>query len=537
MKIKIKDIFPILLQGFPVTMNSLEIADIVNEHIPGFPYTKRTTQEYLNRFKSGNTPTISKTRGEIKVELDEGVFTDLGFNNLIFVENSFLEAANEMLSIEEVEEDVTAEDETPAVNIQDAKADFGPQRWLRDDADYTWVATGGKQLSVKLSLLDDIFFHYSKHGMNWTRSKVCRKFDINPKVFRSLIAAFELSKDSNIYAPHVPEDLTAAELDAYVGNRMKKVFTSGERVEEKYADAVNKAHLKVVDESILTKIEIEEFLGEIAENINVLPTEIKYPVTVTYEKGEVVIGLADLHIGAEVDNIQRSQDFSTEILTGYLTSVAEHVNKMGFERVKIVIAGDLIEGGPDNHPNSFKGTQRGIYWGYQLILATKVLTDFFQKVYNLKSVHIVGGNHDRATGSNKGDTESTYAAAIVYFLEEMYKDKVDFQYHYDTIDFEALGAHFIVAHGDRGFHKRNVSEIILAHGDPNKYNVILMGHWHSLQIPNNADHTKYIKMHLPGLYTGNEYSSSAGFSSLPGFAIFEQGSINRSIVDFKIIRL
>ncbi|MCK5788689.1 MAG: hypothetical protein KAH32_06810, partial [Chlamydiia bacterium] len=106
MKIKIKDIFPILLQGFPVTMNSLEIADIVNEHILDFPYTKRTTQEYLNRFRSGNTPTISKTRGEIEVELDEGVFTDLGFNKLIFVENSFLEAANEMLSIEEVEEDV-----------------------------------------------------------------------------------------------------------------------------------------------------------------------------------------------------------------------------------------------------------------------------------------------------------------------------------------------------------------------------------------------------------------------------------------------
>lgn len=537
MKIKIKDIFELLASRFS-DKNSLEIAEWVMENIEDFPYTKRTTQEYLNRLKNGKGITISRARGEKEVELpgdDWDIETDPTED--FFAAGQGKSVTHNPYKDTEILEEIDEDDATEAVDVQDAGDDIGTEKWRRNDEKYTWTATGNKQLSVSLEILDDIFFHYSKHGMNWTRAKVCRTFDIKPKVFRSLTTAFELSKDSNIYAPHIPDGLTGKELDEYVANRMTKVFTSGARVEEKYTDAVNKAKMKLVDDAILNQIEIDEFLGEIAENIDMLPKKVNIPYTVAFEAGELVIGVADLHIGAEVDNIQRSQDFNTDILNGYLTSIAEHVNKIGAEAVKVVIAGDLIEGGPDNHPNSFKGTQRGIYWGYQLIKATQVLTEFFQKVYNLKSVHIVGGNHDRATGNNKGDTESTYAAAIVYFLQEMYKNKVEFQYHYDTIDFPALGAHFVIAHGDRGFHKRNVSEIILAHGDPTKYNVILMGHWHSLQIPNNADHTKYIKMHLPGIYTGNEYSSSAGFSSLPGFAIFEQGKINKSIVDFKIIRL
>ena len=546
MKIKIKEIFPVLIQGFPKKMKNVDIANIVIDCIPDFPYTRRTTQEYLSRCKNGNKLNIAKTRRDIEIDINKEGFLKKGFNLQVLVdhvekENIILEdMGKEEIDdiIDDIIDDVIddVKEEIPVTDIQDVKKDFGIKKWERNDLEYTWNASGGKKLSVSLELLDDIFFHYSKYGMNWTRSKICRKFNIKPKVFRSLTTAFELSKDSNIYAPHIPKNLSSEALDAYISIRMKNVFTSGERVEEKYTEAVNNANKKVIDEAILSKIEMENFLGEIAENIKKIPKEISIPIN-SGSNDEIIIGISDLHIGADVQSAQRAPDYNTTILKNYLKDVADYANKFKSKNVKIVIAGDLLEGTPNNHPNSFKNIELGKYWGYQLILATQVITEFLEQINNLASVHIVGGNHDRATGNNKGDTESTYASAIVHFLKEVYADKIRFQYHYDTINFAAVGAHFIVAHGDRGFHKRNVSELILEHGDPTKYNVILMGHLHSLTIPSGADHAKYMKIHLPSIFTGNEFSSSLGFSSLPGFSIFKRGDINPSVVDFTIKRL
>jgi len=536
MKIKIKDIFEVLIKGFPVSTNSLEIAEIVILLNPEFPYTKRTLQEYLNRFRSGNTPTISKIRGEMEVEIDIAAYVDAGFSDQYAVE---LIQANkdEEEELTEDEEEITEEEveESKPVNVVDFVV-TGGEAWSIEGKDYIWNASGNT-LSIDKNLLNDIFYYYSKHGMNWTRSKICRKFDIAPKVFRSILRAFELSKDSNIYAPHVPEDLTEKELDDYITHRMKKVFTSGERVEEKYTDAVNKAYMKVVDDNLLQQMEIDEFLGEIAENIQLLPQQVPFSIDVNSKNDEIVIVISDTHIGAEVDNLQRTQDYNTDKVIEYFSKTAEYINRFKSKRVVIVLTGDLLEGGPTNHANSFKGIERGKYWGYQLILASQILTDFFGKVSNIGAVYITGGNHDRATGDNKSDTESTYAAAIAYFLQQIYKDKIDIQYHHDTLPFDALDCRFIVQHGHKGYHKKAISDIILNEGDVNKYNILLQGHLHSLQIHGNWDNSKYMKMICPSFFTGNEFSSSGGWSSLPGFVVFRRGFMNKEVVDFQIIRL
>jgi len=520
-KIKVKDFFAFIVECLPSKMSAREAAEKIVKIVDDIPYTPRTVRDYIGNTKSGNPPSIVSTKQDLELTVDLYAMTEAGFNIEI--------------PLEEDGEEVKIDESKNPISVVDVIID-NRLSWIIEGKDYVWESTGGT-LSVGKDMLNDLFYYYSKHGMNWTRSKVCRKFNIEPKVFRSIIRAFELSKDSNIYAPHMSEELSPKELDDYINERMKRVFTSGERVEEKYTKSLNEAMGKVVDGNKLQQLEIDEFLGEIAENIKLLPVEINITKNKDADNGEIVLAITDLHIGAEVTNVNRTRDYSIDIIIKYLDSIASHVNSKGYSKVTLLIGGDILEGTPTNHPNSYKGISRGIYWGIQLIEGSRILSDFIGKIANLDSVHIVGSNHDRATGNNKEDTESTYATAIAYFLGEMFKDKINIHYNYDILGLDALGSRFILAHGDRGFHKRPITDVIFEHGDPNVYNVFLLGHWHSLQIPKDGDHAKYIKIHLPSLYTGNEFSASMGFSSLPGFAVFKRGTINRDIIDFEIIRL
>ncbi|MCK5788221.1 MAG: hypothetical protein KAH32_04455, partial [Chlamydiia bacterium] len=409
-------------------------------------------------------------------------------------------------------------------------------KWEYKGERYSWTSNKGL-ITIAGDKLDEIFFSYSKYGLNWSRSKVCRKLGISPRTFRSLAMVFFLSKDSNIYAPHISNTLDAKELDEYVTKKLDAVYKSGERIEVKYSASLQRAKQAEVDKLSIADLNMKDFLGELAEGVKVLEKTVHIKSAPEAGEDEIVVALSDLHIGAVVHNVLRTRDYTTEILEEYLTQTAEQANEKKAKKVTVVIAGDILAGGPLNHPNSFKSMDMASLHGYQTILANNVLMRFFNKINNLKSIVISGGNHSRSTSSNKEDTESTMAAVIAYFLKETYKDKIEVLYHYDVVDFSAMGMHFIVFHGDRGFHKRDISEIILYHGDPTKYNVLISGHYHSLKVQDKSDTSRYIKMTLPSIYTGDEYSASLGFSSLPGFVIIEQGRVNSKVADLQVIRL
>ena len=74
-----------------------------------------------------------------------------------------------------------------------------------------------------------------------------------------------------------------------------------------------------------------------------------------------VICLADLHIGADIRNLQRTPDFNFKSVIQYLKDIANQVNQRGYEKVEIIFLGDFIESFTGlNHINSWKSMGKGM---------------------------------------------------------------------------------------------------------------------------------------------------------------------------------
>src|SRR5690606_25999017 len=87
-----------------------------------------------------------------------------------------------------------------------------------------------------------------------------------------------------------------------------------------------------IDEETLKNL-IEEGLQGITRQINTSPTEGKTGV----------VKIADLHLGAYVDNLIKTKDFSINILANKLMDAADEINERKYSIVHVHILGDLIE--------------------------------------------------------------------------------------------------------------------------------------------------------------------------------------------------
>lgn len=241
-----------------------------------------------------------------------------------------------------------------------------------------------------------------------------------------------------------------------------------------------------------------------------------------------VVKISDLHLGAYVDGLIRTPDFSPTILKEKLGKSVEIINSHGYDSVHVHILGDLIESFTGlNHKNSWKNLAKGMHGAEAVKLVTRFLAEYLAKIDNLCKVLIISGNHDRVTSDNGEDVEGGAANLVAWGL-----GLIGFEVGFSPIVIKEVvdGICYINTHGHHGISRMSTKELCWEYGEQGMFNYVSEGHLHSriekLAAKKNfstvkddsVDHKRVI---LPSLFTGNFYSESNGWSSNAGFHIIE----------------
>lgn len=296
-----------------------------------------------------------------------------------------------------------------------------------------------------------------------------------------------------------------------------------------------------------TQVEIkDEYDMSLEEIKNLLRQDIKYTPLKREKEGRIiVVSLADLHIGAYVDNLVKTKSFSIGTVIELLEQSVLLINEYNAKEVHIRLLGDLIESFTGlNHKNSWKGLQKGMIGAEVVKFATKILHDhFLSKIVNLKGVSIIAGNHDRVTSSKDEDTDGDAANLIAWGLELIgYNVKFNPFVLSEYID----GINYIDLHGHDFISRKSTKDICWDYGMQGVFNFIREGHLHSIieklsvtQVSKfqtiKDDAIDHRRMNIPSFFTGNSFSERLGYTSNSGFIVSYNNGKGIPNVDFKAL--
>lgn len=278
-------------------------------------------------------------------------------------------------------------------------------------------------------------------------------------------------------------------------------------------------------ESYVSEQELKDLIEDGLKNVKYLTSNCDNTSRVG------VVKLADLHLGAYVDNLIRTKNFSIDILANKLYDAATEVNKRGYSVVHIHILGDLIESFTGlSHKNTWKGLDKAMVGAEAVKLVVKILHDnFLSRINNLGEVKVVAGNHDRVTSDNKEDVQGGAANLVCWGLE-----LIGYRIEFNPLVITHVvdGICHILTHGHHNISKKSTKQICWDYGVQGMYNLICEGHLHSIIQKLNVnqrdsyqtikdDAVDHRRINCPSFFTGNFFSESLGYTSESGFIITE----------------
>lgn len=399
------------------------------------------------------------------------------------------------------------------------------------DNHYTWKASKG-EIHLSVEFIDQLFFEYSEHGLNLSQTKIINKHDLKVWQWHTIKNTLQLYKQSHVFSPYTVENTPAEELQTLVQNKVGKVFSSvGYQVEDQYTKQLHQQYKKVINQqakgdlvytTLLT--ELQDFIPQLQQH-HIIPT---LRVNKETDLDAVSVFVFDVHYGAE----NRTKDlplYSPEVVEQLFAQIAQEVNKLNAKEVHLFFGGDNIETFTGlNHPDSWKGIAKG-YYGAELIKrAYKALVTFIGQVNNVKGIHAVPGNHDRATESNKVDMEGYIAEVLFELIDLSFQRQLLVDYDSKIISYKVDGINYLMSHGHLKLTDITPAELILKYGDPTVFNLLVSGHWHNRKI--KKDNRKFRQIVCPSLFPGNDYSENLGVGSLPGFLIVHKGLNDKVLI-------
>jgi metallophosphoesterase superfamily enzyme len=372
-------------------------------------------------------------------------------------------------------------------------------------------------ITMTIQALDELFYQYSKHGLNMSQTQVQNKHGLNALEWQSLKRTFDLVKDSDVFSPYSLSLVSGKE----------RCDMIGQKIAEKYNDKNLRAIVEYEDRKQVKK-QYDKAIKKVADldyRFSILETEIldyaskakaKTVRTCTDTKiDEAIVHVCDLHGGADIKPSRNLPAYGWKQLTDKLNQAVTDINSRKAKNVTIVLNGDFIETFTGlNHANSWKNISEENGYGISAtIKVTDILSEFLSKVNNIKEVLLISGNHDRATSSNKEDVEGEVARLISYILAGQFPFKVT--WHEQVVSRRVGGCGFIFTHGHLGLGKKTADLIVNQYGYKSSYNMVVMGHLHSRKIMSDTYDSRVV--HAPSLFTGNNYSKGLGYSSRSGY--------------------
>lgn len=397
---------------------------------------------------------------------------------------------------------------------------------------YYWITKDKKTINIPVEKVDDLFYHYSIHGLNWSQTKMINKFDLKTWEWNSLKSRLMLVKQANIFSPHTVESTPKDQLKEMIDEKINKAFSQvGFLVEESYEKNLLKKYKREVEKFSDVDNIIKMITTELQDSLPKLTIQREIVKTKAgLDKKVISLFVADIHYGAESRNTSLPP-YSPDITREYLKTIAATVNGLEASEVHIFFVGDLVESVSGlSHIDSWKGLSKGMY-GSRVILETyKLLAEFITSIVNVKSVYGVSGNHDRLAADRLSETEGFAAEIIFEFIKLSLKDQAEVFYDEKIISVKVDGINVILTHGDKKFTDLPPSELILEHGTQGMYNLLISGHWH--QRKTKADSKNFRHLVCASLFPGNDYSVNLGYSSQPGYLLaYNNGKGKPTIID------
>lgn len=407
----------------------------------------------------------------------------------------------------------------------------GGERYNVVNHSYRWKTKKLGEMNIPVELADELFYEYSRHGLDMSQVAIRNKHDISIQEWHSIKGTLWLYKDSHIFSPYTLDSTPDEEMEAMVDSKMQMKFQDKTRIVEKaYEKETLKAYKKAIRNDSIKTFALERMIDELYD---VMP-EIK-PVRISTNPkankvNQLVTVIADLHIGSRVESMRVTPDYSSDTVRRYLASAAEDINAMRAQNVTIVLLGDLIESFTGlTHKTTWQEIEYGMY-GAQVIRETlEILEEFVGRVNNVERIIGIGGNHDRSTSDWKEDNKSQIAEVILYFVKRLYKDTIDVEYDPLIVSRDIDGIQYLFTHG----HKkviRDGKQAVIDYGNSKLFNLIVSGHIHRRRV--NEDERTFRWIVAPAVFSGNYYSESNAWNAPPGFLmIYNQGNGKPRVID------
>ena len=406
--------------------------------------------------------------------------------------------------------------------IEITPVNSGQEKWKVIDGAYEWKANFGP-MRIPVEVADQMFYEYSRHGLDLSQSQMRARHDLKIWEWHSVKRALFMYKDSNIFSPHTEDTTPKNQLQQVIDDKMSEKMRDKQRlVENSYNKETIKQYKKVIE-----KDSIETFaVQNLADTLNDLMADWKCKtamlrITPEYrtERKWLVVPIADLHVGAKVENLRLTPDYSPEQTRNLLDKIARKINAQGASDVTLVFMGDLIESFTGlSHINSWQSVEYGMI-GAKLIRETmSILEEFIAKVDNVREILGISGNHDRITSNAKEDRKGQVAEIIFYMLERLYGANVQIQFSDLVISKQIDGVQYVFAHGDKKVIREG-KQAVIDYGDSNLFNVIVTAHIHHRKIIEDERSFRWVS--VPAVFTGNRYSEENAWNARAGFDTFE----------------
>lgn len=396
--------------------------------------------------------------------------------------------------------------------VQEEKQDYRVK-----NGQVSWDYKRG-EINLSVDELDEIFYQYSKHGLNMSQVQVQNKHGFNALEWQSLKRTFDLVKDSDVFSPYSLSQVSEKEACDMIANKIAEKYSpKNMRAVIEYEDS--KQRKKAYEAAVKKANELDYRRHLYEDGLAEYISQAK-PVTVRLTKAtrdtHAVVHVCDIHIGADIEAEKNLPAYNAKVIADKLRQVAEDVNQRSPKKVSLVINGDLIETFTGlNHINSWKNIDKKYGYGVQAtIKAIELLSEFISQVNNVQDVVIVSGNHDRSSSNNKEDVDGEVAQWVHYVLSKTYRTlNVVWSKDVHTLKIDNCG--FVFTHGHLGISKKNPDHIVDLYGYHGLYNLVILGHLHTRKVREDGMYNRV--MNAPSIFTGNNYSKGLGYTSLPGY--------------------
>lgn len=289
---------------------------------------------------------------------------------------------------------------------------------------------------------------YASEGSNLTQRQVSRYFPLYTfQEFKKILRAFNITKASAPFAPHILEEKTADELIELTLQRKENDYL------KRYEQQKEALYIKKYQDTLQAYSVLKQSVADFREFLGDIKFDFKFDVRKPSFQNDstLIVYLSDMHVGAEVSKYSiyenpYNRDEVYSRMKKILNKILELTTLSGVTNIVICNVGDSLDGyngqttrGGHNLPQNMDNKDQ-----YKTFIG--VMLDLFKNLSEsgcyetIKYICVEGGNHD----GDFGYVANKALEASLSFLNPEIEVRIFDRF----IEYFTVGEHtFILCHG------------------------------------------------------------------------------------------